>query len=84
MPILVRAVHHHLRHRQGASMGEGSVTRPVRFGWVGHGHRHGIGIGKRDLMVEQHRQGAIAVMHAIKSALDPRGILNPGRLYAEF
>ena len=41
---------------------------------------HGIGIGKRDLMAEQHGQGAVAAMHAIKSALDPRGILNPGKL----
>ena len=41
---------------------------------------HGIGIGKRDLMEEQHGAAAIATMRAIKAALDPNGILNPGKL----
>ena len=41
---------------------------------------HGIGIGKRDLMEEQHGPAAIGAMRAIKAALDPKGILNPGKL----
>ena len=41
---------------------------------------HGIGIGKRALMAEQHGPAAIATMRAIKAALDPKGILNPGKL----
>ncbi len=41
---------------------------------------HGIGIGKRDLMEAQHGAAAIAAMRAIKAALDPRGILNPGKM----
>lgn len=40
---------------------------------------HGIGIGKRDLMDAEHGAGW-QVMGAIKTALDPRGILNPGKL----
>ncbi|MHA6345436.1 FAD-binding oxidoreductase [Roseivivax sp. CAU 1761] len=40
---------------------------------------HGVGLGKRDLMVEEHG-AALGVMRAIKDALDPRGILNPGKL----
>ncbi|MFD2174050.1 FAD-binding oxidoreductase [Rhodobacter lacus] len=40
---------------------------------------HGIGMGKRYMMVEEHG-AAWGVMGAIKAALDPLGILNPGKL----
>lgn len=40
---------------------------------------HGVGIGKRGLMAAQHGE-AWQVMGQIKAALDPRGILNPGKL----
>ncbi|TRW97687.1 FAD-binding protein [Paracoccus sp. M683] len=40
---------------------------------------HGVGIGKRGLMAEQHGE-AWAVMGVIKAALDPNNILNPGKL----
>lgn len=43
---------------------------------------HGVGIGKRPLMAAQHG-AAIGVMAAIKAALDPQGILNPGKLIPE-
>ena len=40
---------------------------------------HGIGVGKRGLMAEQHGP-AWEVMGAIKTTLDPNNILNPGKL----
>ena len=40
---------------------------------------HGIGMGKRAMMAEEHGE-AWAVMGAIKAALDPLNILNPGKL----
>lgn len=40
---------------------------------------HGIGIGKRAYMEAEHGEGW-AVMRAIKAALDPLGIMNPGKL----
>ncbi len=43
---------------------------------------HGVGIGKRPLMPAQHG-AAIGVMAAIKQALDPEGVLNPGKLVPE-
>lgn len=43
---------------------------------------HGIGFGKLPLMAAEHGEGW-AVMGAIKRALDPRGLMNPGKLVAE-
>ncbi len=41
---------------------------------------HGIGSARREWLPIQHGEGAVAVMRAIKDALDPLGILNPGRV----
>ena len=41
---------------------------------------HGTGVSKRDYLERQGGPDAMRVMRAIKSALDPQGILNPGKL----
>ena len=41
---------------------------------------HGIGLGKRESLVDQVGAETIDVMRAVKEALDPRGILNPGKV----
>jgi D-lactate dehydrogenase (cytochrome) len=40
---------------------------------------HGVGMGKLDYMVAEHGEGW-TVMGDIKRALDPKGIMNPGKL----
>ena len=40
---------------------------------------HGIGSIRREWLLEQRGAAAVDVMHSIKRALDPLGILNPGR-----
>jgi glycolate oxidase len=42
---------------------------------------HGIGIARRDALVEQVGPDVVGVMRSIKQALDPQGILNPGRVF---
>jgi len=44
---------------------------------------HGIGLAKLPSMRRRKDAVAIEVMHAVKSALDPKGILNPGKVVPE-
>ena len=41
---------------------------------------HGIGLAKRDFMALAVDASALALMRRVKSAFDPDGILNPGKL----
>ena len=41
---------------------------------------HGVGLGKKKYLVAEHGEVAVDVMRAVKAALDPRGLLNPGKV----
>ena len=41
---------------------------------------HGVGTGKRHLLAEMVGSPGIAAHKAIKAALDPKGIMNPGKV----
>jgi D-lactate dehydrogenase (cytochrome) len=41
---------------------------------------HGIGLGKQDWLVEELGE-AVDLMRSIKRALDPQGLLNPGKIF---
>jgi D-lactate dehydrogenase (cytochrome) len=42
---------------------------------------HGVGIGKREFLEREHGAETLATMRTVKQALDPRGILNPGKIF---
>ncbi len=44
---------------------------------------HGIGLGKRDKLVAEFGEPVVALMRDLKYAWDPRGILNPGKIFQE-
>ena len=45
---------------------------------------HGIGLAKTPFLRLQHSAAAIGAMRAVKNALDPKGILNPGKMFEVF
>ena len=45
---------------------------------------HGVGLAKAPFMEIQHSKAEIAAMLAVKAALDPKGILNPGKIFEPF
>lgn len=42
---------------------------------------HGIGLDKREHLKHSRSENEIALMKALKRALDPKGILNPGKIF---
>ena len=44
---------------------------------------HGIGRTKQDYMVLEHGQHAVDTMKAIKATLDPKGLMNPGKIFPD-
>ena len=42
---------------------------------------HGIGLHKMDFLVDEAGAGAVEMMRTIKRALDPKNIMNPGKIF---
>ena len=58
------------------------VARALRLGGTCTGE-HGVGLGKQQYLVDEHGEDAVDVMRALKAALDPRGLMNPGKIFRE-
>ncbi len=69
--------------RRAAAAGEALMRGVVALGGAISGE-HGIGLAKTPFLRLQHSPAQVRAMQAVKHALDPRGILNPGKMFEVF
>jgi D-lactate dehydrogenase (cytochrome) len=58
------------------------VTRALALDGTCTGE-HGIGLHKMDFLISETGIGAVSMMRAIKQALDPKNIMNPGKIFLD-
>jgi glycolate oxidase len=58
------------------------IRRGLELGGTISGE-HGIGIHKQEYLAWELDQVQIELMKRIKAAFDPRGIMNPGKIWVE-
>ena len=56
------------------------VSRALTMGGTCSGE-HGVGLHKMDFLVTEAGEGAVEMMRTIKRALDPKNIMNPGKIF---
>ncbi len=57
------------------------VQRALRLDGTCTGE-HGIGLHKMPYLIDEAGAGAVAMMRSVKHALDPKNIMNPGKIFA--
>ena len=57
------------------------VQRALRMEGTCSGE-HGVGLHKQGFLLDEAGAGAVAMMRTLKRALDPKNIMNPGKIFA--
>mgnify|MGYP005848228663 CR=1 FL=1 len=66
--------------KQAEGLLEALMKKVVELGGAITGE-HGIGLAKSTFLRIQHSDSEVSAMQSIKDSLDPRGILNPGKMF---
>jgi D-lactate dehydrogenase (cytochrome) len=65
--------------RRAKGLSERLVERALAMDGTCTGE-HGVGEGKMKYLAAEHGESALAAMRAVKQALDPQNIMNPGKI----
>lgn len=68
--------------KEAKALAHDLATTAIEMGGTCTGE-HGVGIGKKMFLSQELGQGTISVMRKIKEVLDPKEILNPGKILDE-
>jgi D-lactate dehydrogenase (cytochrome) len=77
--VLVGEPKDHTEWHQIEEINDRIVTRAVELGGTCTGE-HGVGIGKRKFMYLEHGE-SFDLMRRIKTLVDPKGLMNPGKIF---
>ena len=77
--VMVGDPANHIEWDKLEEVNDAIVLRAVELGGTCTGE-HGVGIGKRKFMRKEHGEGLI-LMRQIKDLLDPKGLMNPGKIF---
>ncbi|MFZ4764169.1 MAG: FAD-binding oxidoreductase, partial [Roseimicrobium sp.] len=66
-------------HRVELALGE-IVEKTLALGGTVTGE-HGVGLAKKAFLKQQFGEASYALLKQVKTALDPRGLLNPGKIF---
>lgn len=66
--------------RQHERLWETGLTAVARAGGS-ISHHHGVGIAKREFLPDEYGADGAALFDALKQAFDPKGVMNPGKLW---
>ncbi|KAJ3995613.1 FAD-linked oxidase-like protein [Lentinula boryana] len=80
---IAREVVSRMVHRAIALDGTCELDRPMHMQKVFLSGEHGVGIGKKEYLVEELGPGTVELMKTVKRAIDPLGLFNPGKLYPD-
>jgi len=69
------------QHERAEELNRRVVQRAIACGGTCTGE-HGVGLHKMGFLLEEAGEGSVALMRSIKRALDPKNILNPGKIFA--
>jgi len=58
------------------------VARALSFDGTCTGE-HGIGLGKREMLIDELGESTVALMRSLKLAIDPHQIMNPGKIFLD-
>jgi D-lactate dehydrogenase (cytochrome) len=65
---------------EAEAINERLTARAIAMGGTSTGE-HGIALGKQGFLEAEHGAAAVAAMRAVKRALDPRDLMNPGKIF---
>jgi D-lactate dehydrogenase (cytochrome) len=67
-------------HALAEQLNQSLVARALRLEGTCTGE-HGVGMHKMDFLLTETGEGAVDMMRTIKRALDPKNIMNPGKIF---